>query len=104
MLHSVAITLKTEEPVMNKQLSPDEVANLSMPIPIVESMTRREKLMHFAKIIREWPYALGLYHNLEGYPDHAYDGIGTGSSAFALAARDSILREAGYTGQSVGEA
>ncbi len=89
---------------MNKPLSAEEVANLSMPIPIVEPMTRREKLMHFAQIVRAHPYHMALYHNLEGYPDHAYESMGTGHSAFAVPATDAIFRNAGYTGSSVGEA
>lgn len=110
MLRSVAITLKTEEPAMNKPLSPDEVLSLSMPIPIVEPMTKRAKLQRLAKLARSqsgwWKSsaAFRIYHTLENYTDQDYDSISTGGSVFALANADPVLTEAGYTGTSLGDA
>ena len=85
---------------MNKQLMPDEVALLAKPV-----MTRREKLLRFAAIVRsnrDRPFY--LYHNLEGYNPEQLNSIGLGESAFAAAAADPILRDAGLTGNSVGDA
>lgn len=84
---------------MNKQLLPDEVALLAKPV-----MTRREKLLRFASIVRSNVGAYGLYHNLEGYTPEQLNSIGLGGSAFAAAAADPILRDAGLTGPSVGDA
>lgn len=85
---------------MNKQLMPDEVALLAKPV-----MTRRDKLLRFAAIVRSHrgtPF--GLYHNLEGYNPEQLNSIGLGGSAFEAAAADPILRDAGLTGASVGDA
>lgn len=85
---------------MNKQLMPDEVALLAKPV-----MTRREKLMRFAEVVRshrDRPF--GLYHNLEGYHPEQLQSIGINGSAFEAAAADPILRDAGLTGQTVADA
>jgi hypothetical protein len=103
MFHSVAITQKTEEPAMNKQLSADEVANLSVPIPIVEPMTRQAKLQRLADIARK-NFPTRIYHQLEHYPDEAYDEMGTTGSVFHLAKNDPVLRAAGYVGETLGDA
>jgi len=84
---------------MNKPLLPEEVALLAKPV-----MNRREKLLRFAAIVRSSSYGFGLYHNLEGYRPDQLNGMGLGGSAFAAAADDPILRDAGLTGHSVGDA
>jgi hypothetical protein len=88
---------------MNKQLSPDEIANLSMPT-IVAPMTRRAKLMHLAHVARTSTTRLGLYHQLERCSDEMYNEMSTRGSVFALGKDDPVLREAGYTGETVGDA
>jgi len=84
---------------MNKQLLPDEVALLAKPV-----MTRREKLLRFASIVRAHNGAFNLYHNLEGYHPEQLNSMGLRGSAFAAAAADPILRDAGLSGQSVATA
>jgi len=84
---------------MNKPLLPDEVALLAKPV-----MTRREKLLRFASIVRSWSRDFGLYHNLEGYQPEQLTSIGLNGSAFEAAAADPILRDAGLKNESVGEA
>jgi hypothetical protein len=85
---------------MNQQLLPEEVALLTRPV-----MTRREKLLRFAEIVRshrDRPF--GLYHNLEGYHPEQLNSMGLGGSAFAAAAADPILRDAGADLHTVGDA
>lgn len=95
---------------MNKQLSPDEMLQIAMPIPQFEAapaapaMTRREKLMRWAAIVREQPLALKIFHRLEYWPPHLLEEQPTDYSAFALAAADPVLREAGLRKPSVAAA
>lgn len=95
---------------MNKQLSPDEVANLSMLV-IDAPMTKRAKLLRLAHLARSlrggWfksAQAFRIYHSLEHYSDEQYNSIDLSGSVFALAATDPVLREAGYTAESLGDA
>ncbi|SRR6266478_2549591 len=85
---------------MNKQLLPDEVALLAKPV-----MTRREKLMRFAEVVRshrDRPFL--LYHNLEGWHPEQLGSIGINGSAFDAAAADPILRDAGADLHTVADA
>jgi len=84
---------------MNKQLLPDEVALLAKPV-----MTRREKLMRFAAIVRSHSRDFGLYHLLETCTPEQLQNVDINTSAFEAAAADPILRDAGLTGRSVGDA
>ena len=85
---------------MNKQLLPDEIALLARPV-----MTRREKLLRFADVVRSYrDTPFGLYHNLEGYRPEQLNSIGLSGSAFAAAAADPILRDAGADLHTVGAA
>jgi hypothetical protein len=84
---------------MNKQLMPDEVALLSKPV-----MTRPEKLLRFAAIVRSAKQHFHLYHNLEGYHPEQLGSIGINGSAFDAAAADPILRDAGADLHTVADA
>lgn len=84
---------------MNKPLLPDEVALLAKPV-----MTRREKLLRFASIVRAHSGTFGLYHNLEGYHPEQLGSIGINGSAFDAAAADPILRDAGADLHTVADA
>jgi|SRR5882672_3409224 len=85
---------------MNKQLLPEEIALLAKPV-----MTRREKLLRFAAIVRSHrgrPF--GLYHNLERWHPEQLNSIDLSGSAFAAAAADPILRDAGADLHTVADA
>jgi len=84
---------------MNKQLLPDEVALLAKPV-----MSRRDKLLRFAAIVRSARKNFGLYHNLEGYNPEQLGSIGINGSAFDAAAADPILRDAGADLHTVADA
>jgi len=84
---------------MNKQLSPEELVTVQA-VP----MTRREKLMRFAQIIRTQTSHLFLYNNLEDHDDVSQDSIGITNTAFAVATADPIFRDAGLTGETLGVA
>jgi hypothetical protein len=82
---------------MNKPLSAAELDRLSVPAPTV--MTKREKLMRFAAIVRASSGHFVIWHGLEHASDAALaripltrDGEPT---AFSAAARDPILTDAG---------
>jgi hypothetical protein len=83
---------------MNKQLSPTELALLSSPIPMpppLPTMTRKEKLLRFAQIIRSVPKPFVIFHGIEYEPQHVLAGIHHPESAFAAAGRDPVLQQAG---------
>jgi len=84
---------------MNKQLLPDEVALLAKPV-----MTRREKLMRFAQVVRSRQNSFILYHGLETYTPEQLRCFGIYGTAFQAAASDPILHDAGLIGESVADA
>jgi hypothetical protein len=84
---------------MNKQLMPDEVALLAKP-----AMTRREKLLRFAEIVRSRSVNFSLFDGLERYSPEQLQLSGTAGTAFEAAAADPILRDAGLTGNTVADA
>lgn len=86
---------------MNQQLSPAEVATLSTPIP---AMSKHDKLMRFAHLVRLSSRPCALYHRLEHASPEMLATIGFGNSSFATAAADPILKDAGFTGCSVADA
>lgn len=95
---------------MNSTLSTAELAAMHAAIPV---MTRKEKLLHFANIVRKnvpssgWLISRGhffLFDRLEHHDDLITDGWEHPHSAFTLAARDPVLREAGLANGTVGEA
>lgn len=81
----------------------------AVPIP----MTRREKLMAWARLIRSAPGSLYLFHGLEHW--RPYDlavpfqyyfsraGMPVPLSAFSIAAADATFREQGFKGESPAE-
>ena len=73
-----------------------DAATIVSAVPIL--MTRKEKLLHRAKLIRERPYDLGLYHRLEHYsPTELQDAKidATHSTAFGVALSDPQFCEQG---------
>ena len=84
---------------MNK--SPTTV-ELSVATP---PMTKRQRLQRFADVITSGPgVPLHLFINLEYRDAGEWKYLAHPSSAFALAAKDSVLHDAGLTGDSVGDA
>lgn len=85
---------------MNVQLSPAQLAEISAP-----TMTRREKLFRLAHLIRTSPYPhLYMFSNLESLTPDEMVGLRHSLSAFALAAKDPILKDAGLKSDSVADA
>jgi len=83
---------------MNQQLSPAELALLSTPIampPPLPTMTRKEKLLRFAQVVRSVPANFVIFHELEYQPQHVLDTYHHSGSAFAAAGRDPVLQQAG---------
>lgn len=67
------------------------------------ALTRREKILRWAAIIREHREPLRLFHNLEHWhaPQLTMELSQYGHSAFSLAAEDSVFKAAGLHGSSV---
>ena len=84
---------------------------MSKPLTTVERsltifpVTKRQRLQRFANVIRSGqPVPLHLFINLEYRDAGEWDYLAHPSSAFALAAKDSVLRDAGLASDSVGDA
>lgn len=75
----------------------------AVPIP----MTRKEKLLHWAKLVRNSTSALHLFHLLERWNADQLNarGIDGGAiSAFSVAASDPTFQAQGYKGETVRQA
>ena len=87
---------------MNRPLSPAELDQLTtVAIPV---MTRREKLLRFASIIRNARRNFMIFHNLEYMTPAQLAYCSHKDSAFAAAAADNILHDAGLTCGTAAEA
>ena len=87
---------------MNKQLSATELGLLSSVAPHV--MTRRDKLLRFAMIVRTSRRNFVIFHHLEYMTEPQLRDAYHPESAFAAAAADPILSDAGLASDRVGEA
>ena len=84
---------------MNKPLTAVEVSHATSPV------TKRQKLMRFANIVRSRARCpLYLFNNIEYLDRGQWKYISHPASAFALAARDEVLRNAGLEDSSVADA
>lgn len=87
---------------MNKTLSKKEIES-AISVSHVATMTRQEKLLRWAKLVRKAPFQMQLYHLLENEPldklDRMHCHTGT---AFALAVADPIFRDAGLKDGYIG--
>jgi hypothetical protein len=84
---------------MNKPLTAVEVSHATSPV------TKRQKLMRFAYIVRSSARcALYLFNNIEYLDRGQWKYISHPASAFALAAQDKVLRGAGLEDSSVADA
>lgn len=77
---------------MNKQLSPTQLADVVSAFPV---MTKKEKLLRFAQIIRAAKQPFVIFNGIEYLTLRELDKIVDPRSAFAAAAADSVLRDAG---------
>lgn len=87
---------------MNKTLTPAELASSAVSFP---TLSRHDKLVRWATIIRATPTAFLIFHRLE------YQKLGVlrattvhPDSAFAAAFKDPILKDAGLQGSTFGDA
>jgi hypothetical protein len=85
---------------MNQQLSPTQLAEITK----ITTMSRREKLFRLARLIRECKHPLTMFTNLEYVAPAELLAMKHPASAFALAAQDPILKDAGLQGNTIGEA
>jgi hypothetical protein len=93
------VLIKSKKQPMNKPLTSVELSHADPPV------TKRQKLMHFANIVRSGPRcALYLFNNIEYLDRGQWKYITHPASAFALAAQDKILRDAGLQDSSVADA
>jgi len=84
---------------MNKRLTTVERSLDAPPV------TKRQRLQRFANVITSGPpVPLHLFINLEYRDAGEWDYLAHPSSAFAFAAKDSLLQDAGLTGDGVGDA
>jgi hypothetical protein len=91
---------------MNQQLSLAELALISSPIPMpppLPAMTRKEKLLRFAWIVRNHGEKFVIFHGIEYEPQQALDQIYHPQSAFAAAGRDPVLQQAGLKADLPGD-
>jgi hypothetical protein len=82
-----------------QHLSQDQILAMARPIP----MSRDDKLERWASLIESSSEPVFIFHDLEYRSQHELDRLADAHSAFALAAGDKVLREAGLTGGKVGE-
>jgi len=81
---------------MNRQLSPAELATLAIP-----TMTKRDKLLRLAQIVRAVPHRTFMFSNVEHMTIVEKRTASHPNSAFSLAASDPIFKDAGLQGSSV---
>jgi hypothetical protein len=88
---------------MNQLVDPHTlISAIPLPAPKPPAMTRYEKLMRWAQLVRNAPTRMYLMHGLEYYtpdqlkvPAFHYRGPDAACSAFGLAMADPVLAEAG---------
>ena len=75
------------------------------PSRVMPVMTKRSKLLRFANVVRSGPRVpLHLFNNIEYLDPGEWKYISHSGSAFALAAKDQILRDAGLESGAVDNA
>lgn len=88
---------------MNKPLSAAELEEVAVALPPT-GMTRREKLLRWAVIVRNTKSEFRIFHRLEHMDPQELANIqAPQDSAFAAATADPILRDAGLTGSTIGD-
>jgi len=85
---------------MNRQLTIAELASLTIP-----TLSKHNKLYRLARLIRECVHpSLYMFSNIEYLRPSELAELHHPFSAFALAAQDGILKDAGLTGPTIGDA
>lgn len=82
---------------MNQQLSAAELASLPAALPV---MTKRDKLLRLAQIVRTCPHSVFMFSNVE-HMSIAEKRMSSPNSAFSLASHDAILKDAGLRDSSI---
>jgi hypothetical protein len=91
---------------MNKIVDAEAILS-AVPLekPAPQKMTRTEKLMHLASIVRKREKTVRIYHRLEYIPAERLAApitcVGS-ETIFGIAAMDPILREQGFVGDENG--
>jgi putative SOS response-associated peptidase YedK len=80
---------------MTEVLSKEKLKDLEAKHPVI--MTRKEKLLHWAELVRKAPRQLVIFDGLEHWTprDLRNPMLSQGTSAFAVAASDEKFKEAG---------
>lgn len=87
---------------MNRQLSTSELDTLELAFPVLEPvMTRREKLLRLAHIVRNSGHNIFIFHRLEWMTDLELSREEHFLSAFASAAFDPVFIAEGLKGHDV---
>jgi hypothetical protein len=81
-----------------QHLSQNQIMALAQPLP----MSRDEKLERWAALIERTSDRVFIFHRLEYRSQYDLDRTANPRSAFAVAARDPVLKEAGLTRDTVG--
>jgi hypothetical protein len=82
-----------------QHLSQDQIMAMAQPIP----MSRDDKLERWASLIERSSEPVFIFHSLEYRSQADLDHIANSHSAFALAAVDQVLKEAGLMSDTVGD-
>jgi hypothetical protein len=85
---------------MNQALTKEQLAALEVAAP---TMTRSEKLERWATLIEAYPHLVALFDRLEHMRPIDRERAQVTGSAFSLAARDPVLKDAGLAGGTVGD-
>lgn len=86
---------------MNVQLTAAELAALPVALPV---MTKRAKLLRLASIVRNCNHPLWTFNGIEYMHPSQWQSLEHPNSAFALAARDPVLQDAGLTKHNIYDA
>jgi hypothetical protein len=86
---------------MNKQLTTQEIDAL---VSTSAAMTRAEKLLRWAALVRETKHNFLIFHRLEYFTADQLAETSHEYSAFAAAAKDPILKDAGLQGDTAADA
>ena len=83
-----------------QHLQQDQLMAMAQPIP----MSRDDKLDRWATLVERSSEPVRTFHGLEYQSQHKLDQLAAPHSAFAIAAGDPVLKEAGLIGDKVGDA
>lgn len=80
---------------MNKTLSPNELATIGSAFPVIDIMTRREKLNRWSRLVRQHDTRIQLLHELEYMDIYQLRRTGMANTIFDIAANDPVFQQAG---------